>query len=152
MRGGRPYKLRIQGTDELHTEHDSVMLESCNTSFQVHLQVDPHEFAQVYNVAQVVTAPAMAAAVNSPLLFGKRLWDETRIALFQQSVDTRSGSLHVRELAPRVRFGEHWVDSSVVELFQELARRRETPQPAELTRPPEPDEILRPEPTEAPAD
>ncbi len=119
MRGGRPYKLRIQGTDELHTEHDSVMLESCNTSFQVHLQVDPDEFAQVYNVAQVVTAPVMAAAVNSPLLFGKRLWDETRIALFQQSVDTRSGSLHVRELAPRVRFGEHWVDSSVVELFQE---------------------------------
>jgi CBS domain-containing protein len=125
MRDGEPYKLRIQGTDELYIEHDSVMLESCNTSFQVHLQVDPDEFAQIYNVAQVVTAPVMAAAVNSPILFGKHLWDETRIALFQQSVDTRSGSVHMRDLSPRVRFGEEWADRSVIDLFQEdIARFR----------------------------
>ena len=125
MRGGEPYKLRIQGPDELNTEHDSVMLESCNTSFQVHLQVDPDEFAHVYNVAQVVTAPVLAAAVNSPALFGKYLWEETRIALFQQSVDTRSGSLHIRDLSPRVRFGERWAQTSVTDLFQEdIARFR----------------------------
>jgi CBS domain-containing protein len=124
-RAGEPYKLRIQGRDELYTEHDSVMLESCNTSFQVHLQVEPAEFAKLYNVAQVVTAPVMAAAVNSPVLFGKHLWEETRIALFQQSVDTRSGSVHMRDMSPRVRFGEQWVDSSVTELFQEdIARFR----------------------------
>src|SRR5690606_19937255 len=99
--------------------------ESCNTSFQVHLQVDPDDFAHAYNVAQTVTAPVMAAAVNSPVLFGKHLWHETRIALFQQSVDTRSGSVHMRDLAPRVRFGEAWVDRSVVELFQDdIARFR----------------------------
>jgi len=119
MRGGEPYRLRIQGTDELNIEHDSVMLESCNTSFQVHLQVDPDEFAQVYNVAQVVTAPVLSAAVNSPVLFGKLLWNETRIALFQQSVDTRSGSVHLRDLLPRVRFGEEWAERSVVDLFHE---------------------------------
>lgn len=125
MRNGAPYKLRIQGQDELYTEHQSVMLESCNTSFQVHLQVEPDEFAAVYNVAQVVTAPVMAAAVNSPVLFGKQLWHETRIALFQQSIDTRSGSVHMRDMSPRVRFGESWVDSSVAELFQEdIARFR----------------------------
>ena len=118
-RGGEPYRLRIQGSDELYTEHRSVMLESCNTSFQVHLQVEPDEFAELYNISQFVTAPVMAAACNSPMLFGKRLWDETRIALFQQSVDTRSGTLHVRDLAPRVRFGDRWVQESVVELFQE---------------------------------
>jgi CBS domain-containing protein len=124
-RGGDPYKLRIQGSDELYTEHSSVMLESCNTSFQVHLQVDPDEFAVLYNVAQVVTAPVMAAAVNSPVLFGKQLWDETRIALFQQSIDTRSGSVHMRDLSPRVRFGERWVDTGVLDLFQEdIARFR----------------------------
>jgi CBS domain-containing protein len=123
MRGGAPYTLRIQGTDELYTEHDSVMLESCNTSFQVHLQVDPEEFAHVYNVAQVVTAPLLSAAVNSPVLFGKLLWDETRIALFQQSIDTRSGTVHTRELSPRVRFGEDWVESSAFELFQEDVAR-----------------------------
>jgi CBS domain-containing protein len=125
MRGGEPYKLRIEGTDELYIEHDSVMLEACNTSCQVHLQVEADEFAHMYNVAQVVTAPVLAAAVNSPVLFAKRLWEETRIALFQQSVDTRSATVHMRELAPRVRFGEQWVRESVTELFQEdIARFR----------------------------
>jgi CBS domain-containing protein len=125
LRGGEPYRLQIEGIEELHIEDDSVILESCNTSFQVHLQVGGSEFADVYNVAQVVTAPVMAAAVNSPILFGRHLWNETRIALFQQSVDARSGTLHVRELAPRVRFGEDWLESSVTELFQEdVARYR----------------------------
>ena len=125
LRGGEPHRLQIEGIDDLYIEDDSVILESCNTSFQVHLQVGGAEFAEVYNAAQVVTAPVMAAAVNSPILFGKHLWNETRIALFQQSVDARSGTLHVRELSPRVRFGEDWVEESVCELFQEdIARFR----------------------------
>jgi len=67
----------------------------------------------------------LAAAVNSPLLFAKRLWAETRIALFQQSLDTRSATLDLRDLSPRVRFGDKWVESSVIELFQEdIARFR----------------------------
>jgi CBS domain-containing protein len=124
-RGGDPYKLRIQGEDELYTEHDSVMLESCNTSFQIHLQVDPADFAHIYNVAQVVTAPVMAASVNAPVLFGRNLWDETRIALFQQSIDTRAGTVQLRDLSPRVRFGEKWVENGVTDLFQEdIARFR----------------------------
>ena len=117
MRGGT-YRLRIEGRDELHLEHDSVMLEACNTSCQVHLQVDADEFADMYNLSQAVLGPVVAAAVNSPLLFGKRLWAETRIALFQQSLDTRSTAVHLRELSPRVRFGEQWVEKSVTELFQ----------------------------------
>ena len=119
MRGGQAYRLRIQGVDELMIEHDSVLLEACNTSAQVHLQVDAADFARIYNVAQAVTGPVLACAVNSPILFGRRLWAETRIALFQQSLDTRSGSVHLREMSPRVRFGDHWVDASVIELFQE---------------------------------
>jgi CBS domain-containing protein len=125
MRGGESYRLRIEGTDELNIEHDSVMLEACNTSCQVHLQVSADEFARFYNVAQVVAAPVLASAVNSPLLFGKRLWAETRIALFQQSIDTRGASIDYREVAPRVRFGEGWVRQTVTELFQEdIARFR----------------------------
>ena len=125
LRGGEPHRLRIEGIDELYIEDTSVILESCNTSFQVHLQVGAAEFAEVYNVAQVAAGPVMAAAVNSPILFGKHLWDETRIALFQQSVDARSGTLHVRELSPRVRFGQSWLQCSVIELFQEdVARYR----------------------------
>ena len=125
MRGGDPYRLRIEGTDELTLQHDSVMLEAANTSFQVHLQVAADEFARLYNAAQAVTGPVLAAAVNSPLLFSKRLWAETRIALFQQSLDTRSATPDMREVSPRVRFGDRWVESSVIELFQEdIARFR----------------------------
>ena len=113
------YRLRIMGVDELHIEHDNVMLESCNTSFQFHLQVSAEEFPQWYNAAQVAIGPLLACSVNSPLLFGRRLWAETRIALFQQSIDTRSSRIHTREMSPRVRFGERWVEKSVVELFQE---------------------------------
>ncbi len=118
MSGGS-YRLHIQGADELNFVHNSVMLEGCNTSFQVHLQVEAGEFAAIYNAAQAVTAPVLAACVNSPLLFGRRLWEETRIALFQQSIDTRRTLPHLREVTPRVRFGERWVDSSAVEVFRE---------------------------------
>ena len=118
MSGG-VYRVQIQGADELNFEHDSVMLEGGNTSFQIHLQVDPDQFPNYYNVAQAVTGPLIAAAVNSPLLFGKRLWAETRIALFQQAIDTRRSTRHMRELAPRVRFGEQWIRSSVLEVYQE---------------------------------
>ena len=118
MRGGA-YKLQLEGHDELQIEHDSVMLEACNSSCQVHLQVDAAEFAAMYNVAQAMTGPVLAAAVNSPILFGRRLWAETRIALFQQSLDTRSTSVHLREFSSRVRFGDRWVNESVKELFEE---------------------------------
>ena len=122
LRGG-DYEINLKGVDELHVRHDNVMLESCNTSFQCHLQVDADQFAKMYNIAQVATAPVLAAATNSPMLFGRRLWNETRVALFQQSVDTRSSSEGVRETPPRVDFGRQWVRRSVVELFQENISR-----------------------------
>jgi CBS domain-containing protein len=124
LRGGK-LRLRIAGTDELDIEHDSVMLEACTTSFQLHVQVSASEFRSFYNMAQAMLGPMLAASVNSPLLFGKRLWAETRIALFQQAVDVRSATPHIRELSPRVRFGDEWVREGVLELFEDdLARFR----------------------------
>ncbi len=124
LRGGR-YELRIKGADELHVHHDNIMLESLSTSFQVHYQVSADEFAQAFNIAQVITAPVLAAAVNSPILFGKRLWKETRIAIFQQTVDTRRDHPHGRDTLPRVRFGERWINHSVIEVFRDdIARFR----------------------------
>jgi len=118
LRGG-VYELHIRGLDELLLKHDSVMLEACNASFQVHFQVGATEFANLYNIAQMVAGPVLAAAVNSPLLFGRQLWRETRIALFQQAVDTRSMLEHLRVRSPRVSFGRSWVQNSVLEIFQE---------------------------------
>jgi CBS domain-containing protein len=122
---GADYEFNIQGIDEFIVKHDSVMLEAANTSFQVHFQVEPDEFADLYNIAQVAAAPVLAAGPFSPMLLGKRLWHETRIALFQQSVDTRSSDLHHRELEPRVTFGNQWIDDSVLEIYREdIARFR----------------------------
>lgn len=140
IRGGT-YRINIQGADELNLEHDSVMLEGGNTSFQVHLQVDPDAFAHTYNMAQVMTAPVLAAGVNSPLLFGRRLWAETRIALFQQSIDTRRTTPHLRELTPRVRFGEQWIKQSVLEVFREDIAR--IPALMATKNPEDPFEVLR---------
>src|SRR5262249_2575950 len=113
------YEFKVMGADELIIKHDSWMLEACCTSFQIHFQVGTDEFANLYNIAQAATAPALAAAANSPLLFGRRLWRETRIPLFEQSIDTRNASFHLRERSPRVSFGQQWVKKSVRELFEE---------------------------------
>jgi CBS domain-containing protein/gamma-glutamylcysteine synthetase len=116
---GKDWEFYIKGTDELLIRHDSVMVEACNTSFQAHFQVGAEEFAPLYNLTQAVAAPVLAGACNSPLLFGRRLWRETRIALFQQSIDHRAAGVHLREQAPRVSFGRRWVDESVLEIFRE---------------------------------
>ena len=116
---GEAYELHIKGTDELRVRQESVMAEACNASFQVHLQVTPDSFVNLYNIAQLLAGPVLACATNSPVLFGKRLWAETRIALFEQSVDTRRPGHHLRERSARVTFGTDWVSSSVVELYQE---------------------------------
>ena len=122
---GHDLQFTINGTDQLIVKHDNLMLEACNTSFQVHFQVSPDDFARLYNIAQVVTGPLMAAAVNSPILLGKRLWHETRISVFEYSVDARSATHQTRGLKPRVHFGNHWVEESVSEIFKEdIARFR----------------------------
>ena len=122
LRGG-PFSIHIKGLDELQITHDNIMMESCNTSFQVHFQTSPAEFASHYNLAQAITAPVLAAAVNSPLLFGHRLWQETRVALFQHSTDARSSSQLARSHPTRVSFGDKWLENSVVELFHDQIAR-----------------------------
>ena len=122
---GNDLQFTINGTDQLVVKHDNLMFEACNTSFQVHFQVSPQDFARLYNIAQTVTGPLLAAAVNSPLLLGKRLWHETRISVFEYSVDARSTTHQTRGLKPRVHFGNNWVDKSVTEIFKEdIARFR----------------------------
>jgi CBS domain-containing protein/gamma-glutamylcysteine synthetase len=121
---GSSFDFSIKGLDEIVLEHDSVMVEACNSSFQVHYQVEPQEFARMYNIAQLLAGPMVAISANSPLLFGRRLWAETRIALFRQAVDTRSHH-HLRSSEARVSFGTRWVKDSVLEIYQEdIARFR----------------------------
>ena len=118
LRGG-PLSIHIKGLDELHLEHDNIMMESCNTSFQIHYQTSAQEFTNQYNVAQAITAPVLAVSVNSPFLFGQRLWQETRVALFQHSTDERSRPQLARNQPTRVSFGDRWLQNSVIELFHD---------------------------------
>jgi CBS domain-containing protein len=122
LRGG-PLSIHIKGLDELQLTHDNIMMESCNTSFQIHFQSNAKEFANHYNVAQAITAPVLAVAVNSPLLFGQRLWQETRVALFQHSTDERSRPQLARNQPTRVSFGDRWLQHSVIELFHDQITR-----------------------------
>jgi gamma-glutamyl:cysteine ligase YbdK (ATP-grasp superfamily) len=118
-----PFRVEIAGPDGemVAIQRDDVVLEGANTSFQVHLRVAPERFARAYNAAQLATAPALAVAGNSPFFLGRRLWEETRIALFEQAVDDRDEAGRGR-LAARVAFGHGWVRDGALELFEESVR------------------------------
>ena len=121
---GEAYDFSIKGIDELVVKHDSVMVEACNASFQVHLQLaEPERFAHHYNVSQLLLAPVLAAGVNSAVLFGRRLWAETRIALFEQACDIRTPGHHLRDSVPRVSFGNAWLKGGIVDLYKENVAR-----------------------------
>jgi len=106
---GQDFELNITGVDELLISHSNILFEACNTSFQCHYQVQPDSFTDSYNWAQLLAGPVLSVAANSPMLFGKQLWAETRIALFQQSIDTRGKGFHLREREQRVTFGNRWI-------------------------------------------
>lgn len=117
------FNIHIKGVDELNLLHDSVMLEGCNTSFQMHLQLNPKDFVDNYNWAQAIAGPILSICTNSPVLFGKELWKETRIALFTQSVDTRANSYLLNEKQSRVSFGSKWQTGTVTDIFKDNISR-----------------------------
>ena len=119
---GADFELNITGVDELILSHNNILFEACNTSFQCHLQVEPDDFANMYNWAQMLSGPVLSVCANSPLLVGKHLWAETRIPLFQQSIDTRGKGYHLRERAQRVTFGNRWVDDVTDVYKNDIAR------------------------------
>lgn len=117
---GSSFAINISGDPGLDMHTEDVTLEGANTSFQLHLKVSPAEFANWFNAAQLVTPLVLGLAANSPLLFGHRLWHETRIPLFRQSIDGRSSEECRRAIPSRVDLGSGWVRQGVYELFSEL--------------------------------
>lgn len=117
IRGG-DFELNLSGVDELSIQHESVLFEACNTSFQTHLQIPSTDFISSYNWSQAIAGPVLSVCTNSPLLLGRELWSETRIALFQQSIDTRGSSRALRDRQARVTIGNHWASGSPVSIFK----------------------------------
>ena len=118
---GAPFAVHIKGRESLTAHCDDVALEGANASFQVHLRVTPAAFARSFNAAQLAAAPLLAACANSPFFDGKSLWDETRIALFQQSVDTRVDARERARVPSRVAFGHGWVRDAYEPFAQSVA-------------------------------
>ncbi len=116
MRGGKPLELHIKGEQSLSLTHNDVMLEAATTSFQIHLQPPASEVSRHMNASMILSAPMVALAANSPFLFGKSLWAETRIPLFEQSVATGDAAHPERA---RVTFGSGYLEDNPVEFFRE---------------------------------
>ena len=114
-------ELDIAGAEHLQMFADTIAPESACTSVQLHLQVAPADFAATWNAAQTLAGPQLALGANSPFLFGKRLWAETRTELFLQATDTRSPELRNQGVRPPVFFGERWI-TSIFDLFEENVR------------------------------
>jgi len=118
---GEDLQLAITGEERLATRADSIAPEAACTSVQFHVQVSPEQFAAYWNAAQAVAGVQVALGANSPFFFGRRLWGETRIALFEQATDTRPEELKQQGVRPRVWFGERWI-TSIFDLFEENVR------------------------------
>lgn len=120
---GEPFHIRIEGRDTVELQSEAITLEGANTSLQMHLRVAPQHFASCYNAANMALAPLVAVAANSSLFLGCELWDETRIPLFEQSVDVRTGASH--GIAARCGFGSDWLRQGAYDLFEEAVRKFE---------------------------
>jgi hypothetical protein len=118
---GEDLYITIDGVERLATSADTVAPEAACTSTQFHLQVSPEQFPAYWNAAQAIASVQVAVGANSPYLFGKQLWRETRIPLFEQATDTRSEELKEQGVRPRVWFGERWI-TSIFDLFEENVR------------------------------
>jgi len=119
LRSGAPFRVDIEGRDRLRIEHESVMLEAACTAFQVQLQVDFERSVRFYNAAVILSAPMVAATANSPYLFGRELWNETRITLFEQSLAGVQTGPDCPDNPGRVTLGRAYANRSLFEIFAE---------------------------------
>ncbi|NVK54872.1 MAG: glutamate--cysteine ligase [Alteromonadaceae bacterium] len=116
---GAPFDIDIRGQDRVKTTSDDVTMEGANTSFQLHHKMPLTRFKDAFNTAQLVTPLVLAIAGNSPFFMGKRLWQETRIALFKQSIDYRHTDAKEWRQPSRVTYGHGWLRNGITDCFTE---------------------------------
>ena len=116
----RPVHLDIHGEDHLSIDKNDVMLEALGTSLQMHIQVPFSEAVDSYHASLWASMAVVGACANSPLVLGKNCWQESRIAIFKQAVDTRNIQEVHDAIIPRVHFGKGYIQSWL-ELFEDNA-------------------------------
>ncbi|WP_027661325.1 glutamate--cysteine ligase family protein [Salinispora fenicalii] len=118
---GEDLRIAINGVERLAISADTITPEAACTSAQFHLQASPAQFADYWNAAQAIAGVQVALGANAPLFFGRELWQETRIPLFEQATDTRAEEIKAQGVRPRVWFGERWI-ATALDLFEENVR------------------------------
>ena len=133
LRGDQPLNVDIDcpspGGHHFLACFRHVMLEAAATSFQLHLQVPPEMISCTYNASVLLSAPLVAIGANSPFLFGQALWHETRIAIFEQSLQQSHG-------LQRVTLGTSYAGDDITELFAENLQEYPVLLPVEARDPP----------------
>lgn len=119
-------EILIEGHEELHLIRKNIMLEAAATSLQIHLQINPQQAKRFYNAALILSAPMVALSGNSPYLFQKDLWYETRIPMFEQSISAKHYCTKTQHFFNRVTFGSGYVKESLAELYCENLRHYPT--------------------------
>jgi hypothetical protein len=115
----KPIHLDITGEDHLDLGHDDIMLESATTSLQLHTKVPASVAHHFYNASIISSAAMVAICGNAPFLFGKNLWHESRVPLFEQAVDIGGFDGAAHGPVKRVSFGKGYARHSVFECFEE---------------------------------
>ncbi len=117
LRKNQPIPIHINRFDDVDLLRKDIMLESAATSLQIHTQIDQESSVAMFNAAQLIAAPLLALTANSPFLFGKKLWDETRIPVFEQTIAFKDANSEVH--SEPVSFGSDYIKESWLELFEE---------------------------------
>jgi len=119
LRQGKPIHMKIEGLESIDVVHSDVMLEAASTSIQVHLQVDPDEFVNYFNASLLASPFTVAASANAPFVFGKCLWEETRIPVFEKSLELPGFNDLSGYSIKRVNFGSGFMRRSALEYYLE---------------------------------
>ena len=108
--------LLFHGVDEVALSRNDVMSEALCTSLQIHFQIPFSQSVEYYHAALIASVVMVGVCANSSLVLGKRAWHESRIPIFEQSVDSRDQARRVQGDIKRVHFAQNYI-SSWQELF-----------------------------------
>ena len=117
LRNGHEARIQIKGRETWTLKTSNIIHEAQTTSLQIHLQVAFAQAKDFYN-SSLVASPIMSAlCANSPYVWGKELWNESRIPLFEQAISLKAKQ-EGREVS-RVGLGAGYVKDCVSELFDQ---------------------------------
>lgn len=137
VRKGKPLIVDISGVEHLSLTHYNILLEAAATSLQIHLNIPADQAVRYFNAATILSAPMVALGANSPFLFGKDLWSETRIPMFEQVVSFPVDPDTGLPPMPRVTLGSGYLKKSLFEAFSQNLEQYPPLLPILFSEPPE---------------